>query len=67
MKQVSILLIVDACINYALGLLCLMYSIAEPAVGAPIVESAFYPNILGAVFFGIGTALTIECFRRQVK
>jgi hypothetical protein len=50
MNNKSVTLIVDASINYALGILCILYSfIAEP-IGVPIVESSFYPNILGAVF-----------------
>lgn len=31
--------------------------------GVPFVESSFYPNILEAVLFGIGIALTLEYFR----
>ena len=38
--------------------------VAEP-IGVPIVENSFYPNLLRAVFFGIGIALTIECYRKQ--
>ena len=42
-----------------------LYSFVAETIGVPIVESSFYPNILGAVLFGIGIALTIECFRKQ--
>ena len=34
-------------------------------IGVPIIENSFYPNILGAVLFGIGVALTIECLSRR--
>ena len=66
MSKESILLIVDAFINYALGILCLLYSFFAETLGIPIVENSFYPNILGAVLFGIGIALTIECFRKPI-
>ena len=65
MNKESILLAVDALINYALGILCILYSFVAEPLGVPLVESSFYPNILGAVLFGIGIALTIECFREQ--
>ncbi|MFC2136220.1 hypothetical protein ACFLTH_16510 [Bacteroidota bacterium] len=60
MKRSKILLI-DAIINFALGLLLLFYSkgIAE-FIGVPYVENYFYPNILGGVLSGIGLALIIE-------
>jgi len=32
--------------------------------GIPPATQTFYPNILGAVLFGIGLALLIECFRK---
>jgi hypothetical protein len=64
MNKKSITLIVDASINYALGILCLLYSFVAEPIGVPIVQNSFYPNILGAVLFGIGIALTIECFRK---
>ena len=66
MKKESILLIADAMINYALGILCMLYPFVAEAIGIPYVENSFYPNILGAVLFGIGVALTIECFRKQM-
>jgi hypothetical protein len=65
MKRARVLLVVDATINLLLGLLLLAF---PPHVvvllGVPQVESSFYPNILGAVLFGIGIALVIECVRR---
>ena len=66
MNKESILLIVDAFINYALGILCILYPYVAETVGVPFVENSFYPNILGAVLFGIGIALTIEYFRKQL-
>ena len=66
MNKESILLIVDAFINYALGILCILYPFVAETIGVPFVENSFYPNILGAVLFGIGIALTIEYFREQL-
>ena len=57
-------MIIDAIINYALGILCILYPYAAESIGVPIVENSFYPAVLGAVLFGIGIALTIECFRK---
>ena len=60
-----ILLLVDSLINLALGVLLLVFS--EGLVdffGVPPAGQTFYPNILGAVLFGIGLALLIECFRK---
>ena len=60
-----ILLLVDSLINLALGVLLLVFS--EGLVdffGVPAAGQTFYPNILGAVLFGIGLALLIECFRK---
>ena len=56
-----ILLIIDAVINLLLGLLLAIYpkSIIK-VLGIPYVENAFYPNILGAVFIGIGIALVAQ-------
>jgi hypothetical protein len=65
MQTKDVLLIVDAVINYALGVLCLCYRWLAAAVGVPLVENAFYPNILGGVLCGIGIALTIEIFRKH--
>jgi len=65
MDKHSTLLAVDALINYALGILCILYSFVAEPLGIPLVESSFYPNILGAVLFGIGIALTIECFKKH--
>ena len=62
--KIKILLIIDALINLSLGILLLVFPprVVE-ALGAPIPESNFYANILGAVLFGIGVALILECSR----
>ena len=66
MGKASITLLkVDAVINYALGILCILYSFVAEPIGVPIVENSFYPNILGAVLIGIGIALTIEYYRKK--
>jgi len=60
----SVLLVVDAVINLALGALLVVFP-AEfvSTLGVPGSEVAFYPSILGAVLFGIGIALLIERLR----
>jgi hypothetical protein len=64
MKKDKILMI-DAIINYALGILCILYPFVAETIGVPIIENSFYPNILGAILIGIGFALTIECYRKK--
>jgi hypothetical protein len=52
-------------INLFLGVVLLIFS--EPVVAffkLPPSETKFYPNILGAVLFGVGIALLIECRRK---
>jgi len=64
-KPVSILLVVDAGINFLLGFLLLGFS--RPLtrlLGVPYTDAKFYPTILGAVLLGIGIALMIEAFRQ---
>ena len=59
-----ITLLIDAFINLALGVLLLAFSPKlVSALGVPPSDNLFYPNILGAVLFGIGIALIIEAFR----
>lgn len=55
-----IILVVDAVINFLLGMLLLLFSptIVE-WLGVPPSSTNFYPNILGAVFIGITIALVI--------
>ena len=56
----KIILIVDAAINFALGILLLLFSSSVvTTLGIPPSSSGFYPNILGAVFIGITIALLI--------
>lgn len=65
MKQGKTLILIDSIINLLLGVVLLAYS--EPIVklfGLPVTEQYFYPNILGAILFGIGIALYIE-YRRK--
>lgn len=60
----SVLLTLDAVINILLGILLLIFSTnVVTFLGVPESENAFYPNILGAVLFGIGIALFVERFR----
>lgn len=59
------ILLVDALINFILGILLLAFS--KPVtdfLGVPYSEVYFYPNILGGVLFGIAIALVIEYKRK---
>jgi hypothetical protein len=62
MKQkIKFLLLADAVINLALGLLLLLFPAGVLKIfGLPPVNSYFYSSILGGVIFGIGIALSIE-------
>ncbi|MBC2734977.1 MAG: hypothetical protein HF981_11530 [Desulfobacteraceae bacterium] len=63
-KPGSVLLVIDAAINFLLGLLLLGFSRPlTDLLGVPYTTVSFYPTILGGVLFGIGVALTIEAFR----
>jgi hypothetical protein len=63
-KPVSVLLVIDAAINFLLGLLLLGFSRPlTDLLGVPYTTVSFYPTLLGGVLFGIGVALTIEAFR----
>lgn len=54
----SILLTFDSIVNLALGVLLLTFPAAViETLGIPTATNSFYPNILGAVLFGIGIAL----------
>jgi len=65
MKNRHILLI-DAIVNFILGILLLAYTKSLAGlIGVPVVESYFYPNILGGVFIGIALALLIECYKNK--
>jgi hypothetical protein len=57
-------LVIDAAINLGLGALLWAYPPRLAAwLGLPTSQSTFFPNILGAVLFGIGLALLIELRR----
>ena len=61
----SIVLLVDALVNFFLGMLLVVF----PAdifefIGLPIADHVFYPTILGAVLIGIAVALIIEFNRK---
>ena len=56
------LLLIDALVNLALGILLLLFpSGIGHLLGAPPTNTNFYASILGAVLFGIGIALLLEC------
>ena len=63
----SKVLLIDAGINFILGILLLLTIIFPERIakffGVPAVKNAFYPSILGAVLFGIGIALVLESYR----
>ncbi len=66
MKQRKTLILTDSLINLFLGVVLLGYS--EPVIkffGLPATGQYFYPNILGAMLFGIGIALFIEYKRKD--
>jgi len=65
MKKYKTLLLIDSIINLFLGVCLLAYS--EPVIdffGLPESDTYFYPNILGAMIFGIGVSLFIEYKRK---
>lgn len=60
-------LLIDASINFILGVLLLAYSPnLVDLLGMPECDNFFYPNILGAIFIGITIALIIEAFRKNI-
>jgi hypothetical protein len=62
----KITLLIDAFINLILGILLLTYSPELVNIlGVPSSDNYFYPNILGAILFGIGIALIIEAYRKH--
>jgi hypothetical protein len=61
----SIVLLIDAMVNFSLGMLLVIF----PAdifqfIGLQVTDHAFYPTILGAVLIGIAVALIIEFNRK---
>ncbi|MGD8961855.1 MAG: hypothetical protein PVF29_15155 [Desulfobacterales bacterium] len=64
----TFLLKVDAVINLILGILLMAFPAGlVKALGIPMEVPAFYATILGAVLFGIGLALLMECYRRSSR
>jgi hypothetical protein len=67
--KIKILLLIDAAVNLALGILLLLSifwaDIITPILGVPSIENPFYPSILGGVFVGIGFALLIQSARHD--
>ena len=65
MKSSGILL-VDSIVNFLLGILLLIFPrVIMKFLGLPLIESAFYPSILGAVLIGIAIALFLERRRKN--
>jgi hypothetical protein len=57
-------LIVDAIINFVLGIVLIVYPIQLIRVlGIPEAVGPFYPSLLGAVLCGIALALVVEYYR----
>lgn len=62
----SLILLIDAIVNFILGIFLLLFpGKLVQFLGLPLVEVSFYPNILGAILFGIAVALLIENYKRQ--
>jgi hypothetical protein len=60
----SILLKIDGLVNVVLGVFLMSFpSNLAKMLGIPIPQCTFYPNILGAVLFGVGLALFFERYR----
>jgi MFS family permease len=60
-KEEQILLVADAIVNFALGILLLIFpGNLLQFLGAPIPSETVYARILGAVLLGIGMALLLE-------
>jgi hypothetical protein len=61
----SKLLLVDALINYLLGLLLLIFPTnVVRFLDIPLTENKFYPSVFGAVIIGVAIALTLEHYRK---
>lgn len=64
----KVILIVDAVINFVLGILLLAFSPTLVSVlGVPPSSTRFYPNLLGAIFIGITIALAIGATGSQAR
>jgi len=65
----SLILTIDAIINFVLGFLLLL-TVPYPDkislfLGVPKIEHAFYTSLFGSILFGIGIALLIEGSRKK--
>jgi len=61
----SKLLLIDALINYLLGLLLLIFPTKVVRfLDIPFTENKFYPSVFGAVIIGVAIALTLEHYRK---
>ena len=61
----SLVFLVDALVNFFLGLLLVIFPAEIFAlIGLPVADNAFYPTVLGAVLIGIAIALVIEFNRK---
>lgn len=66
MVKKNLLLVVDGVVNLSLGVMLIFFPAQLMRVfELPKVETYFYVNILGAVLFGIGIALLLECFTKR--
>jgi hypothetical protein len=66
MKHGKQLILIDCIINLFLGAVLMASSdVVVRFFGLPATDQYFYPNILGAVLFGIGIALLIEYKRKN--
>lgn len=60
------ILLIDALINFVIGVLLLIFSPAIVSwLGVPSSSTNFYPNILGAIFIGITIALLIGAIGKK--
>lgn len=62
----SKILLIDALINFVLGVLLVTFprSVVD-VLGVPSIDTAFYPSILGGVLVGIAVALIVEYRRKR--
>jgi len=62
----SKILLIDALINFVLGILLLTFPKSVVHVlGVPNTDTTFYPSIFGGVLLGIAVALAIEHYRKR--
>jgi hypothetical protein len=61
------LLFIDGFVNLLLGVALLCFDPVAAWLGVPASDTPFYPMILGAVLFGIGTALIWEGVRGDAQ